>query len=234
MFKDGILKVAFSDLLKWGCPLIRFRKTVRVIPGVKLNLSGGGASVSVGGRGGTINVGKRGVTSTVGIPGTGLSWSKRSGWSANGSVTNAQVISGMMKQASKTLGQVERAAGKGNAIVARLNKAINTLGGGRGISSSKLETFGRRVSDEEQKMVALEDTLEEALALFDAMVSRLKGMTFGLFARADKKRRDAAVQAISNAGVETRKVLGDFGRLAEAIADKVTEIETASQSSNSV
>jgi hypothetical protein len=195
------------------------------MPGVRVNLSGGGASVSVGGRGATVNVGKRGVTTTVGIPGSGLSWSKQSGWSANGSASKSQIISGMMKLASKTLGQVEKTAEKGNAIVTRLNKAINSLSGGRGISASKLETFGRRVSDEEQKMIALEETLEEAAALFDAMTDKLNAMSFGLFSGADKKRRDAAVRAMSDARVETKKILNDFDRLANAIAEKVAEIE---------
>lgn len=53
---------------------LRFRRSVRLFPGVRLNFSGSGISASVGGRGATVNVGKRGVRSTVGIPGSGLSY----------------------------------------------------------------------------------------------------------------------------------------------------------------
>lgn len=197
------------------------------MPGVRLNLSRGGASVSVGGRGATVNVGKRGITSTVGIPGTGLSWSKRSGWSASKSSTNSQIITGMLKLGSKTLGQVEKTADKGNAIVTRLNKAIASLNGGRGVSASKIETFGRRVTAEEEKMVALEGSLEDAIAMFDAMITKLHGMSFGLFSGAEKRRRDEAVRAVSSARANTQKVVLDFGRLAESIAEKVSEVETA-------
>ena len=50
----------------------RFRKSVELFPGVRINLSKSGPSLSVGGRGHTLNVSKRGTGATVGIPGTGL------------------------------------------------------------------------------------------------------------------------------------------------------------------
>lgn len=58
---------------------LRFRKSLKIAPGVKLNLNKKSTSVTFGGKGvhHTISsTGKR--TSTVGIPGTGLSYSKTS------------------------------------------------------------------------------------------------------------------------------------------------------------
>jgi hypothetical protein len=55
---------------------LRFRRSVQLIPGVRLNLSGGGASVSLGGRGFHYTVGPKGTRVTVGLPGTGLSWTQ--------------------------------------------------------------------------------------------------------------------------------------------------------------
>lgn len=55
---------------------IRFRKSIKIVPGVKVNLSKSGVSTSVGGRGATVNFSKRGTRVTAGIPGTGLSASK--------------------------------------------------------------------------------------------------------------------------------------------------------------
>ena len=52
---------------------LRFRRSIRILPGVRVNLSKSGASVSVGGPGASVNIGKRGVTRTIGIPGTGIS-----------------------------------------------------------------------------------------------------------------------------------------------------------------
>ena len=52
----------------------RFRKSFKILPGVRLNVSKGGVSTSLGGRGHEVNVGKRGVKTTLGIPGTGISY----------------------------------------------------------------------------------------------------------------------------------------------------------------
>ena len=56
---------------------LRYRKQVKVAPGVKLNLSKSGVSTSVGKRGATMNFSGRGTKTTVGIPGSGLSYSKQ-------------------------------------------------------------------------------------------------------------------------------------------------------------
>ncbi len=58
---------------------LRFRKSIKILPGVKLNFSKSGISTSLGGRGGSVNFGKRGVRTTVGVPGTGISFSKQVG-----------------------------------------------------------------------------------------------------------------------------------------------------------
>ena len=51
---------------------IRFRKRIRLLPGVTLNLSKSGVSTTVGPRGASVNIGKRGTYLNTGIPGTGL------------------------------------------------------------------------------------------------------------------------------------------------------------------
>jgi Protein of unknown function (DUF4236) len=50
----------------------RLWRRVRVAPGVTINLSKSGPSVSVGPRGSKVTFGRRGVRQTVGIPGTGM------------------------------------------------------------------------------------------------------------------------------------------------------------------
>ncbi|HCJ0348573.1 Uncharacterised protein [Acinetobacter baumannii] len=52
-----------------------FRKSIKIIPGVKLNITQKGvSSLSVGKNGARVSVGKKGVRTTVGLPGTGLSY----------------------------------------------------------------------------------------------------------------------------------------------------------------
>lgn len=52
---------------------VRIRKTFTLFPGVKVNLSKSGMSLSVGKKGFTLNFSKRGVRQTTGLPGTGIS-----------------------------------------------------------------------------------------------------------------------------------------------------------------
>jgi hypothetical protein len=54
----------------------RFRRSVKVLPGLRLNLSKSGVSASIGRRGATINIGEKGAKATVGIPGTGISYTE--------------------------------------------------------------------------------------------------------------------------------------------------------------
>jgi hypothetical protein len=52
---------------------IRFRRSFTLFPGVKVNVSKGGTSITVGKRGFHLNFSKRGVRQTVGLPGSGIS-----------------------------------------------------------------------------------------------------------------------------------------------------------------
>ena len=69
----------------------RFRKTIGLGKGLRLNLSKSGVSFSAGRPGATINVGSRGASGTVGLPGTGLSYRAHHGGgrTASGSIYGA-------------------------------------------------------------------------------------------------------------------------------------------------
>lgn len=54
---------------------LRFRRSIKLVPGVRLNIGLRRASLSIGGKGFTYNVGSTGSRVTVGIPGSGLSYS---------------------------------------------------------------------------------------------------------------------------------------------------------------
>lgn len=57
---------------------LRFRKRIKLFPGVWLNLSKSGVSTSIGGKGLTVNLKGGKTKTTVSIPGTGLSYSETS------------------------------------------------------------------------------------------------------------------------------------------------------------
>ena len=52
---------------------LRFRKSIRLAPGIRLNVSLGGLSVTLGGAPLSLNLSRKGVRGTASLPGTGLS-----------------------------------------------------------------------------------------------------------------------------------------------------------------
>jgi hypothetical protein len=52
----------------------RFRRSIKILPGIRLNFSRSGVSTSVGVRGAHVTVGHGKVRETVGLPGTGISY----------------------------------------------------------------------------------------------------------------------------------------------------------------
>lgn len=72
---------------------LRFRKSIKIAPGVRMNLSKKGVGMSVGGKGARYSISATGRrTASVSIPGTGISYSrsmsgKKSGKAASTPVT---------------------------------------------------------------------------------------------------------------------------------------------------
>lgn len=55
---------------------VRFRRRIKILPGVRLNVSRCGLSWTFGGRFARITRGRRGTTRSVSLPGTGIYFSK--------------------------------------------------------------------------------------------------------------------------------------------------------------
>jgi hypothetical protein len=103
----------------------RFRRSIKILPGLRLNLSGSGASVSVGPRGFHYTVGPKGTRVTAGIPGTGLSWSEYTPHARSRS--NVPDISGPSFQDEPTTPADEPIDPKLTAIVNAPAEEINAL-----------------------------------------------------------------------------------------------------------
>jgi Protein of unknown function (DUF4236) len=58
----------------------RFYRRLRIFPGLSVNLSKSGPSLTVGMRGAHLTMGPRGVRRTIGIPGTGIYYTSHSGY----------------------------------------------------------------------------------------------------------------------------------------------------------
>lgn len=66
---------------------LRFRKSFRLAPGIKINLAKTGPSLSLGERGAMLNIGHGRKKATIGIPGTGLSYQRQFGYGRGGWLT---------------------------------------------------------------------------------------------------------------------------------------------------
>jgi hypothetical protein len=55
----------------------RFRKSIKILPGIRFNLSKSGVSATVGKPGASVNISERGTRGTVGLPGSGISYSEK-------------------------------------------------------------------------------------------------------------------------------------------------------------
>ena len=66
-----------------------WRRSTKILPGVRINWSKSGPSVSVGPRGAKVNIGKRGTYVSGGIPGTGLYYRQKVGGRKKSSNTSS-------------------------------------------------------------------------------------------------------------------------------------------------
>jgi uncharacterized protein DUF4236 len=66
-----------DDLRRMG---FRFYRRTHLAPGIGINLSRSGPSLTLGVRGAHVTVAARGVTKTVGLPGTGVYYTSRHGY----------------------------------------------------------------------------------------------------------------------------------------------------------
>jgi hypothetical protein len=53
---------------------LRFRRSIKILPGIRLNFGKRGVSTSIGVRGAHVTFGKTGTRTTVGLPGSGISY----------------------------------------------------------------------------------------------------------------------------------------------------------------
>lgn len=75
-----------------------FRKSLKIVPGVRLNITKKGiSSVSLGGKGARVNIGKKGIRTTVGMPGTGLSYSSFSPKQAKSEIPRSEPVKSSMQ-----------------------------------------------------------------------------------------------------------------------------------------
>lgn len=120
----------------------RFRRSIRIAPGLRVNLGKTGVSLSAGIRGASVTVGSRGAFGNVGLPGTGISYRSKLGGSPNLSRAAAEarhaeryiesarrdaVVRNVLKKVTLQLsddGTVQALDERGNPLSPELVKAV--------------------------------------------------------------------------------------------------------------
>lgn len=141
---------------------LRFRKTVSLGKGLRLNISRSGVSTSVGPRGASVTFGKNGAYANVGLPGTGISYRQRLGRGKK-SAKNCSAIKKSVQQ--------EITAYTGNPhysydlVVDDNSKFILVDGAGNPINDTELIKLIRKDPEYRQKKSELENQHNQELAL---------------------------------------------------------------------
>jgi len=95
---------------------LRFRKSIKLAPGIRWNISGGGSSFSFGPRGASLTTGKRGTFVNTGIPGTGLSSRAKIGGPPAGRAATSGMTSVKLTCRVHDTGELQFVDGDGNPV----------------------------------------------------------------------------------------------------------------------
>ena len=146
---------------------VRFRKSFKVAPGVKINLGKKGSSVSMGTKGAHVTMNTHGKTTvSTGIPGSGLSYSKSIGGSSR--KTSGRKASRRDAQASGNNSGpkkpwYKRTGGKITIAVIVAIMAIYALGGGGDDSGEPASSVAVMQESTESTTIATEPSSSEAI-----------------------------------------------------------------------
>lgn len=97
---------------------VNFRKRVKIAPGVRLNLSKSGISLTTGIRGASVTTGKNGIYANTGLPGTGIYQRKKIGGKSDSAT--------QPKDASYTVDDSN--IGAAQKLIADLNAQFDAIG----------------------------------------------------------------------------------------------------------
>lgn len=127
---------------------LRFRRSVKLAPGIRMNFSGSGVSWTLGPRGASVGIGKRGTYLNTGIPGTGFYARERMGGSQTSNRARTSTYSNMSVTVGvKDDGTVYFQDAEGKPLAERLINAAKKQQGDaiRGLIQQKCDEINSQV-----------------------------------------------------------------------------------------
>jgi hypothetical protein len=175
----------------------RFRRTLGIVPGIRLNLSRRGPSVSLGVRGLHYTVGLKGTRTTVGIPGTGASWTS---YRAHSSGRRSQLRNGPDATAPGTSPVLPEKAASNDPMTKVFESApIERLGAGSTSELAPVLDAARKRWGYSPVVLAVAFLLVGLAVLSNSPPATVGAVLFGIIAWAatsliDRKRRTVTLE----------------------------------------
>lgn len=190
----------------------RFRKSVKLFPGVRLNFSRRGISTTIGPRGASINLGGGGAYLNVGIPGTGLS--SRTNLTGGRRRTERSHHSGAP---APELSPPGPASSLPTAPEVGEIKSAET----ESLTSSGLRPVKETLIEAYQERTALRAEVGAAHRELEAVGQRLQKLQNSFIARIFRKK------TIASLGAEAEELRAKFDELNQQLGLCVVKIETS-------
>ena len=206
--------------------VFRFQKRVKIAPGVRLNVSKSGISTSLGGRGSTVNLSSKGVRTTVGISGTGLSWSKQTGWAEGANLKPSDELKELSRLLDNIARELNSLSSKADKASTAWNKSIETFEGGRGPSQSKLNTLSKRYETTLKVYEKIEHDILDKQGAINAISQRLENISFGLFSGSLRKDRKYSLTIANEHQKSIDKSLDAIKSLQQEVAKELEAAES--------
>src|ERR1022692_2314160 len=199
----------------------RFRKTFRVLPGVKLNLTARGLSATLGASPFSVNVGPRGVYQNVSIPGTGI-WDRqrRDFPSSQPSRTEPPVTD--PATASPTVPFVPSSTPVSSSPTIEIHSASTET-----LSSESMEQLRRLIKDAYDERQTLTNEISGAALEADTTKNRYQKWQRGFFMKRIRKAAFAARKEAADTAVALLEELQEQLRLTTLAMEITVDREQA-------
>ncbi|MGH0001954.1 DUF4236 domain-containing protein [Pseudovibrio ascidiaceicola] len=203
----------------------RFRKRVKVAPGLHLNFSKSGITTSIGGKGASVNLSSKGIRSTVGIPGTGLSWSQQLKAPDNNLAITQDKLSTIAHLLPDLENDISSIYSQAEKLTKSWNSSIDRFEGGRGPTDSKFQTLIRKcettISSYEDLEFKAED-ISEALQIIERQLGLIR---IGIFGSKRRRLKEDITSIVSELNIQLQQYHEALITVKTEIGEELDEAE---------
>jgi hypothetical protein len=174
--------------------VFRFQKRIKIAPGFSINVSKRGVSASIGGGGATLNLSSKGLKTNFSIPGSGLSWSAKTGWSNLEHLKATDQLHQLCSFMDRRADEFNLTAPQTAKIAQNWEKSKEIFFGGRGPSNPKHQTLTKRYDNAMAEYEKIDQYIVEHTNALSAVIERLNFISLGIFQRSLKRKKQQLLE----------------------------------------